>query len=699
MCAPTAPPFKLPVEPSAPTSQAFPAHQSPRDPSSSHPRSSLPPPSGVQGKLRLCLSFWKTDLRASKFVTDTIEYGYKIPFDTVPPPFYSRNNKSSLDHPDFVEGAISELIQNRCAVEVQQRPYCCNPLTVAQGKKLRLVLDLRHPNQFVLQSKFKYEDLTHIAQVLDTEQFYFSFDLKSGYHHVDIFPAHRQFLGFSWAHCDSVLRYYVFTVLPFGLNSASYLFTKLTRPLVYHWRSRGIHAYMYIDDGLIISPSLDSAFANLAVVKNTIQRSGFVPNESKCVWQPSARILYLGLLIDSPTSCFLVPQAKIDILFSSINAILSFSNSRLPAPVRSVASFAGQIMSMSLALGPVTRLMTRATYRAIESRSSWEDSLFITDSVLNELTFWNTHISVYNGFPFRFRLAPTMQIYSDASDLGFGGHVQDHPNLRVHGLWSPHERLRSSTWRELTAVFRVLKAFSDRCFSQKIKWFTDNSNVPRIIRHGSTKSDLHCIALDIFSYCQFHDIILSPVWLPRQENTVADKISKYRDYDDWSIDDQSFFQVNNLWGPHTVDRFASPHNAKLPAFNARFFCQGVSAVDAFCQAWENDNNYFCPPVSLIVQVIKRMALCRAIGTLIVPRWPTSHFWPYICPDGVHLDAYVHDWRLLNVSFTPSSLRPDAVFCEQPSFLTLALRYNFKRSPRTTNKGFCCSELGYCSSCV
>ena len=59
----------------------------------------------------------------------------------------------------------------------------------------------------------------------------FKFDLKSGYHHVNIWPEHYKFLGFRWDRNGEV-GYYVFTVLPFGLSTACYLFTKLTRPLI-----------------------------------------------------------------------------------------------------------------------------------------------------------------------------------------------------------------------------------------------------------------------------------------------------------------------------------------------------------------------------------------------------------------------------------------------------------------------------------
>ena len=80
--------------------------------------------------------------------------------------------------------------------------------------------------------------------------FLFSFDLKLGYHHIDIFPEHRKFLTFSWSFEDGSLRYFMFSVLPFGLSSAPYIFTKILRPLVKKWRGEGKSVLLFLDDGL-----------------------------------------------------------------------------------------------------------------------------------------------------------------------------------------------------------------------------------------------------------------------------------------------------------------------------------------------------------------------------------------------------------------------------------------------------------------
>ena len=77
---------------------------------------------------------------------------------------------------------------------------------------------------------------------------FFKFEYKSGYHHVDIFPEHMQFLGCSWTF-NGQCRYFKFTVLPFGLATAPFLFTKIQKALVKHSRRQGLRVFTYLDDG------------------------------------------------------------------------------------------------------------------------------------------------------------------------------------------------------------------------------------------------------------------------------------------------------------------------------------------------------------------------------------------------------------------------------------------------------------------
>ena len=85
----------------------------------------------------------------------------------------------------------------------------------------------------------------------------FKFDLKSGYHQIDILENHQKFLGFSWVFPDQKIpRYFVFTVLPFRLCSAPYIFTKLVREFVKFLRLHAIRVTVYLDDGLVSGKEL-----------------------------------------------------------------------------------------------------------------------------------------------------------------------------------------------------------------------------------------------------------------------------------------------------------------------------------------------------------------------------------------------------------------------------------------------------------
>ena len=82
----------------------------------------------------------------------------------------------------------------------------------------------------------------------------FSFDLKSRYHHIEIVSEHQTFLGFSWKfHKAEGYQYFVFSVLPFGLFTAPYIFPKYVHPLEKYWRLQGVKIAICLDDGFVIA--------------------------------------------------------------------------------------------------------------------------------------------------------------------------------------------------------------------------------------------------------------------------------------------------------------------------------------------------------------------------------------------------------------------------------------------------------------
>lgn len=60
-------------------------------------------------------------------------------------------------------------------------------------------------------------------------------------------------------------------------------------------------------------------------------------------------------------------------------------------------------------------------------------------------------------------------------------------------------------------------------------------------------------------------------------------ISNIIDFEDWGVSKEFFRFMDELWGPHTVDRFSNSYNKKLGRFKSLFWNPGSENVDCFCQ--------------------------------------------------------------------------------------------------------------------
>lgn len=99
-----------------------------------------------------------------------------------------------MKNAEFVHDAVLELLDNGCIKEVYRPSFVVIPLTVSvniSGKK-RLVLDLRHVNQFIEKQKIKFEGIKEAMYYAKKGKLMINFDSKSGYHHVDIHPVFQK---------------------------------------------------------------------------------------------------------------------------------------------------------------------------------------------------------------------------------------------------------------------------------------------------------------------------------------------------------------------------------------------------------------------------------------------------------------------------------------------------------------------------
>ena len=226
------------------------------------------------------------------------------------------------------------------------------------------------------------------------DDYMFSVDLEAAYHHVDMHESTWTYLGFRWQG-----KTYVFTVLPFGLSPACYVFSKLTHELVGRWRARGIRLIHYLDDFLFaVAKGVDgsSVDGNNAVFKRVqsqvlqdIRSAGFSVSVPKLKLDLVQALEFLGWHVDLAKNSLTASNDRAQDFLQTLQRLLSGSRK---VHVRLLARITGQLQSTALALGPAARIYSRALYDLINTKPghvwNWhvriEDAAFAKSAVLAE---------------------------------------------------------------------------------------------------------------------------------------------------------------------------------------------------------------------------------------------------------------------------------------------------------------------------
>jgi hypothetical protein len=577
----------------------------------------------VKGSLLKHLSWWRTNVH-NEYIVNTVAQGYRLPLLEVPSDTEIRNNKSARDQSVFVSAELKNLLSSGVVLKVDKKPVTVNALSVATNDKgkHRLVLDLRHINPLLHVPKFRYEDIKVAGTYFSVDGWMSTFDLRSGYHHIDIHQAYQKYLGFKWEG-----SYYVYTSCPFGLSVSGLIFSKVLRELVKRWRAQGIAIVLYLDDGFITSDSPENTSKAVEIVRQDLTDAGFVINVEKTNWTPSQVVTWLGFQFHSHENEFVVPPEKLRKTKAQISRVLHFQKS---ISARDVAKVVGKLCSLYHAFGNMVYLLTKHCSMWISDRENWNEWGELSPSAVGELNFWIRNL----GTVIRMPLVPiehsqTLIVYSDASADGCGAYVEGNAGFNMFHQWNDVEREASSTWREIKAIVLFLGIHSQKFAGKKIKWYTDNLGITSVIRKGSMKADLNNCALEIFGFCLRHDIQISLDWVPRALNTRADDMSKWEDRDDWGVHPRIFQFIEKIKGPFTLDVFASNLTHQTLKFYSKWWCEGSAGVDAFAYNWQHEVCWLVPPPTIVADTLKHMRNCKTKGVLVVPRWHSAVYWPLL----------------------------------------------------------------------
>lgn len=553
------------------------------------------------------------------------EGGVRLPLRAQPPVWRSARQKYlTPPYRRFVEEELARLLAAAAISECDGIPPVLSPLSVVPKKtpgKFRLIVDMRYVNQYIAAPKFLYDDLRTVATLLRTGDWMCSLDLAEGFHHVPVHPVHRPLLAFEWGG-----RYYQFNVLPFGCSASPWAFTKAVRPVIAYFRAKGYRVSAYMDDLIMIGSSPTECAVLRDKVLKRLRALGWHVSAEKSQLVPTQQLEYLGMLLDTTAAPrFRVPAAKRAATRKEVRRLLSATANDRMVPVRRVARVAGLCLSLARAIFP-TRMLLRSVYACIGRRQSWSDSVTLSPEARQDLAWWCECLQTWDGSA----MLPTpidLALETDASDKGWGANLE---GTHAAGTWGVELASAHINVREMAAVYNAIRSFEDRIRGRSVLVRSDNTTVVASLNRMVGRSDaLHLVTKAVLNRCCELGVTLKAVHLRGQLNTVADALSRTVDNYDWELAPHVFQRLQDRWGPHTIDRFASDLNSHLPRFNSRFLCPGTEHVDAFSTSWAGENNFVNAPFRFLSRVLRHILASGATATVIAPLWPAQPWFPLL----------------------------------------------------------------------
>ena len=410
----------------------------------------LDPPVGA--RLNQCWEKWET-LGSSPKVVNILREGYTLPFRFRPHLTRSPTVISNYHNPtkqSFLLEALYQLI-NKSTVEPVDNPnslgfYNRLFLVPKPNNRWRPILDLSTLNTFLNTGSFKMENPETIRTSLQVGEWVTSIDFKDAYFHIPIHSQSRKYMRF---HLQG--RSYQFKALPFGLSTAPMEFTVVAKEVKLMALQKGIRIHQYLDDWLVRASTHHTCLQHTQTLITLCQELGWLVNKEKSELVPKQVFNFVGYQFNLKEGKVRPTEERWQALTDKIRSIMSDP----VCPVRKFMSLIGLLTATEKQVH-LGRLHMRPIQWHLKNNwrvpESLEKVIPVPKSLHPHLRWWLEESNVLLGQP----LHPqkhALQIFTDASNEGWGAHLDDHT---ARGTWSLPESKLHINHLELKVVFIAL---------------------------------------------------------------------------------------------------------------------------------------------------------------------------------------------------------------------------------------------------
>lgn len=522
-----------------------------------------------------------------------------------------------------IDDCVQQVLQTGAIEKCQDQEgqFISTVFTVPKSSGgYRFVINLKQLNQFIAAPHFKMEDIRSALSIIRQNDFLAVLDQKDAYHKIAICYRSRKYLRFRWKS-----KLYQFTCLPFGLNVAPWLFTKIMKPVLAKLRSDGLLSVSYLDDCLLIGRNLEECENNIQVTINTFKSLGLELNYKKSQIIPAQKARYLGFILDSSTMNISIPNERKEKVLGICHRFMLLSNPF----IHDLAILIGNLVACIPALQYSKIYLKQLEYEKVKAlnvnKNNYKSSLCVSNEAKQDIEWWikniphasrNFKVQNYN-----------LVIFTDASLDGYGG--KSNNNQTVSGVWSSYQKTLHINVLELLAVHYSLLSFN--CpGSQSILLRVDNTTVIAYLNNqgGVHNVQCHCVAKAIWQFCEQKSIVLRATYIASRYNVEADKLSRLnsQDQSDFSLGQTYFNSICQEFFIPVIDLFASHLTTKCEKYVSWQRDPGSVEIDAFTISWPNQF-YAFPPFNLVSKVLAKVERESVYGILVVPNWPAQSWFP------------------------------------------------------------------------
>ena len=581
------------------------------------------------GNIPGCYQAW-IYIGASNSIIRGITQGFPIKL-------ISEIKQNPLYYPFFDQGQISwieekiqDYIKRGNLIEATEKPrLISNFFLVPKPIKLyRLVVDFRPLNLFSrLIKKIKLETLEMFLPYITKNCFIIMWDLKDFYLHFPTNPKDWDLMSIKWNQ-----KTYSFTTLTFGWKESAYISSKAIRYVIAYLRSLGITMTQYCDEGIAVincqndinNPLIQQT---INTIKAVLKWLGLKAQEDKTDWIPRQSVRYLGLIIDTIQMKLLVPNQKMHQIYS----LMAITLKEESISRRFLAKVAGKLNSISLAFLPA-KFLARPFHNCIGRKKEpesnylfWNQKVPITLEIKEAATFFMQKANIWNG-----RSIDHQEIFTYIElDSSWSSYAAILNEEFIQNSWGEKDLSMHINWKELQTALIAISHWKTKLSGKKVIIKTDNQVAYYYLKKAGGKiPNLNIIAKQIYQICLEYNIqIYQIIWIPSEENTFADILSRGRDILEWELQQTVFEQIIQRFGPLSIDRFAADYNTKLPRYNAlnHYLGKGAENLDAFSQNWGKERNFINAPFNLIPRILNQIIEQKAFAVMIIPNWK-SQMW-------------------------------------------------------------------------